>query len=84
MSEDEPPSEFTIEEPDTPRALAVLGRFGMYLALLGLGLTAVGLGAALVPIQPLTNISLFFALLSVTIAMVIGAAYQAYVSDLLA
>jgi len=83
MSDDEPPAEFDIEEPDPPRVLALIGDLGVYVALLGLGLTVVGLGAAVVPIQPLANVSLFLALVSVTVAMVMGAAYQAYVSDLL-
>lgn len=83
MTDDEPPGEFAVEAPDPPRILALIGRLGVYIALLGLGLTAVGLGAALVPIQPLANVSLFLALVSVTVAMVMGAAYQASVSDLL-
>ena len=83
MSDEEPPGGFSVEEPDPPRTLALVGNLGVYIALLGLGLTIVGLGAALIPIQPLANVSLFLALCSVTVAMVMGAAYQAYVSDLL-
>ena len=76
------PVALSIEEPDPPWILDVLGDIGIYLGVAAVGLTAIGLVSAVIDLQPVANISLVLALGLVSVALVFGAAYQAYVSDL--
>lgn len=68
-------------EPEVPFVLEQLGQVGVYVALLGLGLAVFGVGAAFLNIQPLGNVSMFFSLVLVTVAMLFAVAIQAYSMD---
>jgi len=67
--------------PDPPTVVALAGRAGVVLAVGSLGLAVLGVGAFVVDLQPYGAIATVLALSGVTVAMVLGMAYQAYASD---
>ncbi|PSQ30225.1 hypothetical protein BRD09_05605 [Halobacteriales archaeon SW_10_68_16] len=66
---------------ETPTAVAVVGRAGVVLAVGSVGLAVVGAGGIAAGIQPFGNVATVLALAGVTVAMVLGMAYQAYTGD---
>lgn len=82
-SDEGPLGTVSVDEPDPPWLLDALGQLGIYMGVTAVVLTAIGLGSALIDLQPIANIALVLALGLVSVALVFGAAYQAYVSDLL-
>lgn len=81
VAADEKGSEEEDEEEEPPWILEKLGQLGIYIAILGAVLSVIGVSAAWLGIQPLGNISMTFSLGLITLAMVLGAMFQAYVSD---
>ncbi len=69
------------ETAETPRAVTALGRAGEVLAVGSLALAVVGAGTLAAGIQPYGNVATVLALAGVTVAMVLGMAYQAYTGD---
>lgn len=64
-----------------PRTIRWLGRIGVYIAAGGTLLAVVGLTAAAFGIQPTGNVLMTLSLFSVSVAMVFGLAFRAYVGD---
>jgi hypothetical protein len=83
---DEVPEEVVEDrEDDTPpRILEVIGQVGVYIATASLVSTAFGIVAIALGIQPYGNIATTLALVGVTVAMIMGMLFQAYVGDLAA
>lgn len=67
--------------PDPPTVVALTGRAGVVLAVGSLGLALLGVGGFVVGLQPYGAIATVLALAGVTVAMVLGMAYQAYTGD---
>lgn len=69
------------EDETPPWILEVVGEVGVYLAFLSLLLTIVGLISIYIRFQPVGNIAITFGLVGITVSMIIGMVYQAYVGD---
>lgn len=71
----------TDDEADPPEIIEAVGQFGIYLGVASLGLTAFGVPAMYVGFQPYGNVAVTLAVAGVTVAMILGMVYQAYVGD---
>lgn len=69
------------EQKEPPRLLSALGQLGIYLGLASLALTVLGLAGLSVQFQPYANMAITTALVGVTVSMILGVAFQAYVGD---
>jgi hypothetical protein len=74
--------DFSIEDPDPPWPIAWAGELGVYLAVLAVVLAVVGVTLAGLRIQPLGNVAIVASLGLVTVAMLFGMVFQAYISDI--
>lgn len=68
-------------EERPPRTVRWIGRIGVYIAVVGTVSAMLGLAAAALGVQPFGNVLMTLALFGVSIAMLFGLAFQAYVGD---
>ena len=64
-----------------PWLLEAIGQIGIYIGIVSVGLTVFGIPAMYVGLQPYGNVAITLAIAGVSVAMVLGMVYQAYVSD---
>ncbi|WP_247731530.1 hypothetical protein [Halovivax limisalsi] len=66
----------TVEDADPPWLVELGGSIGVGLGVLALALAIVGVTAAWLGVQPLGNVAVAFALITIAISFVLGLVYQ--------
>jgi len=74
--------EFSIQDPDPPWPIAWAGELGVYLGVLAVVLAVVGVTLAGLGVQPIGNVAIAASLGLVSVAMLFGMVFQAYISDI--
>lgn len=71
----------SIDGPDPPWHIDLVGQIGVYLGILSVTLALLGVLAASWGIQPIGNVAIVLSLALISIAMVLGIVFQVYVGD---
>ena len=78
---DERDGEETEDEDEPPFVVRAIGQVGIYLATVSLGLAIFGVAGIYAEFQPWGNVATTLALVGVTVAMLMGMVFQAYVGE---
>lgn len=81
---EEPPwllESISIDDPNPPQHVDLVGQIGVYLGLLSVALALFGVAAASLRVQPFGNIAIVLSLGLISVAMLLGMIFQIYVGD---